>query len=120
MTELNGIVAKKVSESDYEQYEQKLWKRIEMKDSEFHDAQRMDLSDINSKLSTMKADISSAHFEAHVHNFLKDRVYTEFSGQISRLSELEVEMRQFKMRETKISQKLNESSAAFRLSEVER
>ena len=40
----------------------------------------MDFNDLSNKMITFKAEVSSATFEAHVHNFLKDRVYMEFSS----------------------------------------
>ena len=80
MAELNAILEKKLSEDDYELSEKKLLKRIEIKTSELRETQRMDCNNFNSKLTTLKVDLSSATFDTHVHKFLKDQVYTEFSG----------------------------------------
>ena len=45
---------------------------------------RMDRNDFNSKLATFKADVSLMMFDKPTFNFLKDKVYTEWTSLVQK------------------------------------
>lgn len=95
IVDLNEILEKKMFVTDSEKAERKVLQQMAEKNQELREITRMDRNDINNKLSTFKADVSTATFGSHIHNFLKERVYMEWSSQVGRIKDLETELEEF-------------------------
>ena len=73
-----------MSEQDYDKNEKKLIQKFESKFMETKEEMRMARNDYNSKLATLKADVSMMTFDKQTFNLLKDKVSNEWHSVVSK------------------------------------
>lgn len=99
-----------MSDSDYEKAEKKLTLKIEEKMLEIKEQQRQDRNDFNTKLATLKADVSEMRFDKLTHDFLKDKIYVEWTKQIDRIKQIEASNQELQKRLQEFSKRLSSSA----------
>ena len=70
---------KTMTDNEHEKAERKLVQKFDGKFLEFKETLRRQENDYNSKLATMKADVSLVTFDKTNFNFLKDKVVNEWN-----------------------------------------
>ncbi len=68
---------------------------------------RMDRNDYNSKLATFKADVSLMTFDKQTFNFLKDKVYQEWTSVVQKGKDKDDIIEAMQKKHDRLKKKLN-------------
>ena len=79
IADLEQQMKKTMTDNEHEKAERKLVQKFDGKFLEFKETLRRQENDYNSKLATMKADVSLVTFDKTNFNFLKDKVVNEWN-----------------------------------------
>lgn len=75
---------------------------------EMKEEMRMARNDYNSKLATLKADVSMMTFDKLTFNFLKDKVYNEWHGVVGKNKLSEGLIAALEQKQVRLTKKLNQ------------